>query len=939
PSFAQVNIISNLKHAEYAVAENLNQTIVFAGHPDNPQQIIDVCNQAEVCVIRGHAHWLYGNEMAVNPVAAANKWKTALTKIANGVNNPSNVYFEPWNEPSSVHPECSAVCNGTETSDPQGCFTQCMPVVNQFINALHPLPGGIKLTSPSIDPHNQENTPAEMFSYLNKSLFDAYSAHAYSPSKVDEILNNYGDKPIIFTETGVLVNGEPTYEEMPLCAEMYCKDNTIDKLQSVAGFALFSLGPDGISWNLWEAECVIDALKGDCHCETCEEEGGKKGNAKEIVDEIMNRESKSPADCNHVDENPECKVSRNWIERGNPNNTKSLYERFISGILQLLGIQIDLFRAMKNPFSFLSSYQWQPTDKMEEEMNRPWPGEDSYANYFIQNEIIDLPGVTAEYCVEPNTITHDFYYFPDQHLEEFEHQTFVETSIHEQTFRGLLVLSNIVNHYAGYTYTEDKEFLNIRFEEEAEELEKRAFEDFTAGTSNKALPGEFRVDLIHEWAEDYLFDAITQKAQQEGKISIMDNVLYYICEGGGVLVSEDFPELMEDNRMKRVEVPTCEDDPVPIFVRQYFCCNPGHFEGSGYDYNEICGDIPKDWYCKGDEPLVGDLLYTEYPTGKMIAESLVSKEDLPVYYEVCYPAAEDECKKEEHQVMNGFFIDLTPSQRFDVAPIFTDTIWDKIGEVFGIKPDKDISNTFFTNAEGKCWMCQINKLFVPHLLGALDTCNRMSSMTIPEELYIEMKENAPKDTVKFSCDIGKVPNADYLPTGGSNINYRTATEIFGHEGKTARFNTTSKINNSGTSEEGDIPGRKHSKSVIKSRSRLYVPRYEEIRKCVDYYFGIMPNEAIEEIEMLLAEENEHKIDPRDMPAQAELKEVGSGSSLDAPGDNEEDYLDPDNYGKIWGRTDVDSAEKIPEPGGVLDPAYQADVKFYYPEELHEPLGI
>jgi len=289
---AQVNIIHFYDDIDNAVNYELGSFIVVCGNPENISQIKEVCSQAEICLIRGHQSWTnFGEQMANEPETAAQAWKDALSQL----NLPGKrIYFEPWNEPDRDY-EC-----GGKTGQ------NCADAVNRFINTL--LQGSqaphivdnIILTTPAIDLHIDPDRELERFGVYssiissNPDRFGAVSVHAYSveaAQKYSDFLNRLGlsGKQVFFSEIGVLKENSLAPERLPedepisylpqdLCNE-FCHRaggliNFLQNSSGVEGWALFSRSPGnytGPAFNLWEHQCVIDALKGNCHCQDCQE--------------------------------------------------------------------------------------------------------------------------------------------------------------------------------------------------------------------------------------------------------------------------------------------------------------------------------------------------------------------------------------------------------------------------------------------------------------------------------------------------------------------------------------------------------------------------------------------------------------------------------------------------------------------------------------------
>lgn len=282
--FAYVNIINDWSGPTLnKIQENFGSSafVVVAADPNNQDLINAINSYSFNWVIRGHSHWLQiGTEMLNNPQSAAGQWAGFLSQI----NKP--VYFEPWNEPARLDIECGNLS-----------LQECAGRIKNYLNALAgALPENARLTTPAFDPYHP-NTPELIrllggAGFFSSYPFQAVSIHVYSPEKAanyQQISQEWGANinRFLFTETGVLTNGEsgaPVYEERALC-DMYCNQiqgkTVVDFWRSqgnVIGWALFSFAPGDHAgvWDLWDAQCVIDALKGSCHCDDCQEKQGSR---------------------------------------------------------------------------------------------------------------------------------------------------------------------------------------------------------------------------------------------------------------------------------------------------------------------------------------------------------------------------------------------------------------------------------------------------------------------------------------------------------------------------------------------------------------------------------------------------------------------------------------------------------------------------------------
>ncbi len=931
-SYAQVNIIENWggDTLQKVTAEyGSNATVVVVGSPDNDGFAQVINSYSFNWVIRGHAWWTgTGQKMAADPAGAASDWANFFK---NKLDGSKTVYFEPWNEPSSVDPECKDIC-GSQTSDWEQCFDQCMPVVNQFIDALiaEGIPGYVKLTTPSIDPHNGVNTDEEMISKLGRlGRFSVYSAHAYSPEAVDEILAKYGDKPIIFTETGVIVDGKPTYEEMPLCADMYCKNGTIGKLQSTLGYALFSNYPQE-GWNLWEHECVVDALKGDCHCETCEEEGGKKATAKEMY-ERTGGETPSLED-------PNVKVGRNWPGGATTMEANSRIWQILLALLRIFFGEIKaLFRIIhgRGPIiaflrELLGSQDLVPSDR-----NGRYPGEDYYVEKILDTNSLELPGTTAQICLPSRDISYIFSYYPDRHPEKFMVELVNLTSVHEQVANSMLVYNKMRQWTSGSAYSDYLEYIDMSEKEGEQQMAKRSLTElFRAGYLSRRLPGaeltlnapeenetlsfaNLRLkDLLGSGDPTHQESPLYDPENIEKSIAVADKTLGRTCSAGDkdLLTEHDFRQNTEDHRVNRSEVENCEQ-PFEIKPDLMTCCDRNHVENVlGLDYDKVCEDTPG-WACIGNEPVVtGEIIWGKYFRGKLAADSGVSETDWPIYLEQCFVAKEEKC--EEEQSYQGLFVDLTDGQR---AEIFPPSTWN----------DTYPRNTFLTEAMGECLSCQIVKLFLPEGLGALDGCRHMTSSFLPGSMYEEMINKDYGQKKAFSCDVGELPYTDSEETNKDNADYKNFQRTWDEE-RWHGFFTEVEVNNSGTTNYVDgVPQRSSTTATVKSYMHLYVPHYEKLQVCTDLYYGLLPGKESEKLQKDLEELNEYKLEAKHLLERTKVNPIVDveGSAISA--------------GLVSGSTAVEVQANINQgkevylPGGGTDAGVNASQKLYIPASKQE----
>lgn len=920
---AYVNIIGNPADADNAVAHNLNQMIVFAGDPDNPQAIIDVCNKAQVCVIRGHSHWTgTGQLMFGSPEEAAARWNTALKTIAAGVSK--TIYFEPWNEPTSVNPECN-----NQNLD------KCITIINRFINALH-LPPGVILTTPSIDPHNQENSAAKMIQLLgNLNRFGAISFHTYSPETAKDyikFLKSLGlpNSPVVITESGIVKNGRVVYEDGPLCEEMYCGAGVINfwkQHQSgeypIVGWSLFSSGPDQVSWNLWEHQCVIDALKGNCHCESCVEE---KKDVASLIRSFFTRQTSSP---HRSDAKSGIGLSAG---PSTPNNGPT----FLNNLLSLFGIH------GKFP---TSQGHYAPSDE-----NGSYPGEDPYTSYYYAKKAIDLEnqGTIAEICLPDRGAIHKFQFFADQHPQELQ-----EELLNMTTNNDLVALSPalqfIRDWFTGSAFDDSEEYIDVE-RDGNDKLTKRGITDRKAGYYTKYLPGEKMGNIQHELIINQLYLAADPEnlssPQSKGGFPIFDKPMERTCSGGGILTEDKFKDTLSDGRINRTSAEGCTEIPIEVKTSTFACCNPNFFQSRPdlhLNYETACGVIPKDWMCKYDqsgnilEPnIAGDLLYTSYPQFKRTADTLHSNADLPLYLEDCYEVSEIWAKT-HMEIFRGFFIDLSPQERYQVFPVAS-------------SDNPNPRNTFITKAEDVYWSCQLTKIYLPKTAGVLDTCVKMFSTYLPGELYQELTEGEPPARKTFPCETGTLPVAngpatnkgteemsslgnilteprwsyfitknivetDDCPTGSSGQNYEE-TVI---DPKTGKEVTITR----------DVPARCTKEAKVKSHARLYVPFYDKFILCAKGFKSLLAIETAETLDVELTKNNNNKLDPDNLLSKSAKTGRGWNAGLDSPGDVVDHWRD--NPSSVRGETFINDGDLI-LPGGSLEINGVLSGKQYFPGE-------
>jgi len=895
--WAAVNIINDWSGK---TIENIHENfgddafVVVAADPSSDLLVDVINNNSFTWVIRGHSHWLpVGNQMLNNPQEAVNQWVSFLSKIN------KQVYFEPWNEPARRDVECGGLS-----------LNECAERVRNYIRTLaSALPANVTLTSPAWDPYHPEG-PA-MVQAIGNIPYSVISMHIYSPgmarnyrARLREMgVRGADSMEVILTETGALENGEtgsPTYEEDKLC-NMYCYQEggktTIDfwREQRVK-YALFSLAPGGYSgsWNLWASKCVIDALKGNCHCETCKR--GARKTLQAIMHQSFNRSVKKPSNRGPV--------SRNWFPGAStPNNVKSFVAWLFGFLSQISGGIVDFFKLPE-------SLSWVPSDQED-----AYPAEDPNVSYSIETGKIEFPQGMAEFCVPKSRVKHKIYFFPIGRSNKFTVNLLNKLSTHHYVFSGLKAFTRMTNWFTGFAYDEDLPFLDLMKDDDARKMMTRMSQLYSGFMSNY-LPGEKYEEVGNEWAADYLLSAPENKPQKSGKIALFDKPLFWICEGKGVLTEKDFTKKMKDGRIDRTQAKGCTSTPIPVKVSLLFCCNPQYFADRGLNYDVDCAHVPKDWACDMVKGLEG-LVYGAYGWSKMVVDRLVSYADLPIYFESCYPTSE--CHSYSH-----FFGGMTPEQRLDVSPVETS------------RTPGGPSNTFFVHDGNNCWACQVTKLYIPRLLGALDACARMARMALPGEIYKDLKnEHQGEKRYYFPCNNSGV-KADGQTVGQANENYEGPTTPR-EESRWLNFISSNKVKN--CKEEYDdegIPLRCSAEITIESRDRIYVPYYNLVRQCMDFLFGVYDGNTKEEIQTALQEKN-NGLDPRDTAMEASWGDIGGVSGgLDKMG-RIEHWL-KDALG-IKGTSNLSREEGKPVygPAGAMDPLQKIYWLQHTPGEFQEDL--
>lgn len=958
PSHAQVNVI---EHWDTATLERVQQNfgdnawVIVVGSPNNDGFAEAINNYSFNWVIRGHAHWLtdIGQQMFTAPEAAAAQWNSFFTKLN------KEVYFQPWAEPSSIDPECN-----------KQPLESCIPRIVRFINALDT--SKIKLTTPAFDPHNQENPASRVVELMkengiNFNIFDAAVFHVYSPNlaqQLPQLLSQWGvpSIPIIVAESGILVNGQLTYEAEPLCEDMYCNGvvDYWDSNSQIIGWAMFS---NYQGWNIWEHQCVIDALKGNCHCETCEDSDESK-NIKELAKELYNRSSgKSP----NLDN---AKVGRNWPGGATTTETnKSLWQILLTLIQRIATPVSALFRPVegRGPIAQFIENLLGSQDLVPSDRNGRYPGEDYYVERILSTNPpkLELPGTTAQICLPSRDINYELKYFPTEHPEEFIVELLNLTSVHEQVSNSLQVYAKMRDWVTGSAYSDYLEYIDMSTKEGEKRMAKRSLTDlFRAGYLSKRLPAEelpiegnnFANKLFKRLlaSGDPNDDSSPQANNEdiESGIPVADKPVLRICEDG-LLTEEDYQQLAEDGRVRRDLTEGCEGAR-EIKISE-LCCNRDHIESLGLDYNKVCEDVPG-WACEGDHPKDSSVLYgSKYTLGKFASDSGISEADWPIYLEQCFVVKEEEC--EDKPSYNGLFVDLSDNQRANIFPPST-------------RENPHPQNSYLTRAKGECLSCQIVKLFLPEGLGALDACRHMASTYLPKSMYEDMIDNDFPEKKEFSCDVGELPYTDGNESNKDNADYRNFRRTWNEE-RWHGFVTQMTVDNSdrdevdyedvtivtGTdpntgediTETISVPERWKTNIKVKSYMYLYVPHYEKLQLCTNLFYGLLPGADAEDLEKELEELNGNKLQAKDLLEGTRVNDAGSISSGldltndgDLNDDNEQitwgsnlvhDWLN--NRNKIWGRSTIEQDKEIYLPGGGTDAFVNASGPMYIPKSLQE----
>ncbi len=917
PADGQVNIITNKEHADFAANQNLQQTIVYSADPQDPESIVEVCQKAEICVIRGHTNWTYdgNNAIAGQASAIAQKWADTLTQAANQLAGKT-IYFEPWNEPMRRDLECNNLS-----------IDECASRLAEYIHLLkaginHP---GVVITSPAIDMHHPET--ASFFNAWGPGFansFNVYSIHIYAPDIAcpsgeryfKNQLNNYGvdvgGKQFIITESGALDQGNygnPIYDQMPLC-EFYCHQcdggtiagNWTNDGQ-ILGYALFSFGPEGISWNLWAADCVKNALQNICACETCPGPT-KKGTAK-LIDDLWNRDGRQPSE-----EEALFGIGA-YGGASSVNNDESFLQRLLNSFQ-------DFFKISQGTYA--------PTHSEGE-----YPGDDPYRSYYQQNQIITLPGTVAEVCLEGRDIKHNLKFFPDQHDPDQVVAGLLNlTGQNHRVAQSLQAYLNIHHWASGSVFSDQQEFINAADPEGMEELVRRGL-NLQAGHQTKAIPGELQEEIINREMTETLGSAIGIPQEKED-ISVFDQPIVLMGQGGVLKEDEEHTRELPDGR--KVLEPGNYEVKGSIFA----CCNPSHFDDLPYTYEQACSNVANDWICAGGEPTVpGDIIYGPYARGKFLADYFTGGGDLATYYETCYESSKDADERPD-QVFNDFFINMSPEQRYRAFPVTGEE------DRYTVKKSED-----------EYWACQISKIYLPQGLSALNACGKMMENELPGEIF-ENITKTESDKMEFSCDMGNLPYTDGPPT---NIDAARSDSVFGRllerllgfssrrevdncEVEYETYTETQIVIDPETGEETEQQVEKQMANYcerdyeIKSKSTLIIPFYQKFEQCAKFLYGYLDGETTEQLHASIKEKTGREdTDPYN------LFQIGQGNDSGVYSGGAESEDQRQHYQTEPGEFKVESylgGDDFKFPGSV-DIPQKAGEKRFYPGEYHGQLGI
>jgi len=303
PISAQVNIIEN-----YSLMQDINQNfgsnawVVATGDPMDELFRQQIRSYNFRWVIRGHAAWRNnGSLMLTNPEQAAAQWHDFFNNI-----DGRTIYFEPWNEPERPE-ECGNLP-----------VNQCADRLFAYMDTLTTnLPGNVILMTPAFDTLNpnhialiEELTSRGFFSRYN---FRAVSYHIYGESNITSYNQQSwtGGLPIVITESGSLENGRVSYSPTSLC-RFYQQAVPVWQTDGrVLGWNLLYIDPEGGSgFDLFspEAQCVVDALQGNFHCQDCMEieTGTTTGSILERTNKCPPAPLRSGYECGGENQSTDC---------------------------------------------------------------------------------------------------------------------------------------------------------------------------------------------------------------------------------------------------------------------------------------------------------------------------------------------------------------------------------------------------------------------------------------------------------------------------------------------------------------------------------------------------------------------------------------------------------------------------------------------------------
>jgi len=173
-------------------------------------------------------------------------------------------------------------------------------------------------------------------------------------------------------------------------------------------------------------------------------------------------------------------------------------------------------------------------------------------------------------------------------------------------------------------------------------------------------------------------------------------------------------------------------------------------------------------------------------------------------------------------------------------------------------------------------------VFIPNLAGAIDACNRLAQLYLPQEIYQEDFQPDPKKTarVSFPCDLGQVPGANGPLIGKANEDYNNVSQLRSHDLRGVQFISDHQLSRCQTyyDEEG-VPSRCQQQVKLNARTRIYIERYDQIRQCVDFLYGVMDGETADQLTTSIKKINP-KINPRDLPIKSTAGPMGVYSGLE-----------------------------------------------------------